>query len=438
MAPLQDPVLHNPVARDGSRTHNQARALLAAFLALFAIVGCALYGLPFFYDFFVRDLGWTRQQVTSGNALSKLVVGPVFGFAAGLIIDRFGARRLMLAGIVMAGVALIGLGGVSTIRAFYLFYFLNALGYVCGGPLPCQVLLTRWFTEARGKAMGVAYLGIGIGGALVPIVAYALTQTFGWRGALRWLGVLMIVIAFPAAFFVREPPRVDVRPQYATSLAPVLRQPAFWLLAIGSMTSIGAIGGTTQNLKLYLSLDRHVAQADIAGVLSLILIGSIVGRLTMGWLADRWEKKRVMVLVYAIVALAIPPLVMSSSASVRRLCAFLFGIGLGGDYMLIPLMAAELFGLRVMGRLLGVVLTADSIAESMVPMGVAMLRDRTGSYAIGFMVLVGLAAVGALAIMMLPPEKGTYNAETAEHAEKDFSTYHATGVISAKGPRRFS
>ena len=133
----------------------------------------------------------------------------MFGFLAGSIIDRFGVRRLMLAGIVMAGLALVGLASVTTLAGFYLFYFLNALGYVCGGPLPAQVLLTRWFSDARGRAMGVAYLGIGVGGALVPILAHALVVTFGWRGALRYLGILMIVVAFPPAFFVREPPRLQ-------------------------------------------------------------------------------------------------------------------------------------------------------------------------------------------------------------------------------------
>jgi sugar phosphate permease len=392
-------------SRADSLARHQTHALVAAFLALFSIVGCALYGLPFFYDFFVRDLGWTRQQVTSGNALSKLVVGPLFGFGAGLMIDKFGPRRLMIAGIVMAGGALIGLASVSTLTGFYFFYFFNALGYVSGGPLPCQVLLTRWFDQARGMAMGVAYLGIGIGGALVPILAYALTQTFGWRGALRCLGILMILVALPAAAFAGEPPKPDSpghRAAGAGSLAPVLRRPAFWLLAIGSMTSIGAVGGTTQNLKLYLSLDRHLGQSQIAGILSLILVGSIVGRLTMGWLADRWPKKHVMLLVYAIVALSIPPLAFSSTVAMLRVFAFLFGIGLGGDYMMIPLVAAELFDVRLMGRLLGVVLTADGIAEAAAPLGVATLRDRTGSYTPGFLMLVGLAALGALAVGMLP------------------------------------
>ena len=86
----------------------QIQVATTSFLSLFSIVGIALYGLPFFYDFMVRDFGWSRAQVTSGNALSKLVVGPLLGFAAGWIVDRFGPRRLMIAGILMAGTALVG------------------------------------------------------------------------------------------------------------------------------------------------------------------------------------------------------------------------------------------------------------------------------------------------------------------------------------------
>jgi sugar phosphate permease len=398
----------------------QAVAVSAAFLSLFAIVGFALYGLPFFYDFFVRDLGWTRQQVTSGNALSKLLVGPLFGLLAGTMVDRFGPRRLMLIGIVIAGAALIGLGGVHTLSAFYFFYLLNAVGYVLGGPLPSQVLLSRWFDKSRGKAMGIAYLGIGIGGALVPQIANALTQTMGWRGALRAIGVLIIVIALPAAIFVREAPPLAAAAagSAAPSLMGALRQPAFYLLAIGSMASIGAVGGTMQNLKLYLSLDRKLAQGEIANVLTIILVGSIAGRLLMGWLADRWAKKHVMLLVYAIVAVTIPALAFAPSIVMIKVCAFLFGIGLGGDYMVIPLMAAELFGLRILGRLMGIVLTADGVAEAVVPWTVAAVRESTGSYSNGFALLAGLAAVGAVAVGLLPrrarvDDSGTAGSVTA-------------------------
>ena len=394
------------------RTRYQALAVATSFFALFSVVGFAFYGLPFFYDFFVRELGWTRAQVTSGNALAKLVIGPLFGFFAGIVVDRFGPRRLMLAGILLAGLAPIGLGGTTTLLAFYTFYLMNALGYVTGGPLPNQVLLSRCFDAGRGRAMGIAYLGIGVGGALVPLLAHALTEAMGWRAALKVLGVLMIAIAFPLAFFVREPRLESARTDGALepavsaggsdSIFDVLRQPAFYLLAIGSMASIGAVGGTTQNLKLYFAMDRGMAQGPVAELISLVLVGSIAGRLLMGWLADRWPKKHVMLLVYMIVAATIPLLWAAPSPATLRAAAVLFGIGLGGDYMIIPLMAAELFGLRRMGRVMGIVLTADGVAEAVVPMAVATLRDRLGSYGPGFALLVSLAFVGAAAVAFLP------------------------------------
>ena len=171
---------------------------------------------------------------------------------------------------------------------------------------------------------------------------------------------------------------------------------------LGSMASIGAVGGTIQNLALYLSLDRKLPQVEIDTTLSIILAGSVIGRLTMGWLADRWPKKHVMFLIYVIVALSIPMLVYAPTTTTLKICAFLFGIGLGGDYMIIPLMAAELYGVAILGRVMGIVLTADSVSESLVPMLVASLRDTTGSYTSGFLVLVVLAAIGAVAVAMLP------------------------------------
>src|SRR6266404_1541940 len=239
----------------------QMRAATTSFLALFSVVGLALYGLPLYYDHMVTEFGWSRTLVTSGNAVSKLLVGPLFGFFAGWIVDRFGPRRLMLAGILMAGVALIGLGSMSALWMFYLFYLFNALGYVCAGPLPNQVLLTHWFDKARGKAMGLAYLGIGLGGALVPLLSVWLVERFGWHVALRVLGVPVILIAFPVAYFVKESPETraarELKEKQPT--APIgwaFKSVPFYLLATGSMCSIGAVGGTNQHLKLFLSLDQ--------------------------------------------------------------------------------------------------------------------------------------------------------------------------------------
>ena len=398
-----------------SRRAHQAQAAATSFLALFSIVGLALYGLPLYYDFMVREFGWSRTQVTSGNALSKLIIGPLFGFLAGWIIDRFGPRRLMLFGILLAGGALIGLGGMSALWMFYAFYLLNAIGYVCGGPLPNQVLLSQWFKEGRGKAMGFAYLGIGIGGALVPWLSYWMVQWWGWRGALRGLGVLIIVMAWPMAWFAKEAQAAGPAAGGGGGLAPlraVFRRPAFYLLAIGSMCSIAAVGGANQHLKLFMSLDAGYSQGDAARIISLVLGFSIAGRLLMGWLADRIPKKHVMLIIYTLVAAAIPLLFFASSRGAMGLFAAMFGIGLGGEYLIIPLMAAELFGVGVLGRVMGIIVTADGVAEAVSPMLVGYLRDVTGTYSAGFIWLVVVALAGASAIALLPRDRGRVDSRT--------------------------
>ena len=182
---------------------SQTYVITTAFLSLFALVGFAYYGLPFFFDFMTREYGWSRTVVTSGNAMGKLLVGPMFGFIAGWLIDKYGPRRLMMSGILMMGIALIGLSFADSLGLFYLFYIFNALGYVCGGPLPCQVLISSRFDKNRGKAMGIAYLGIGTGGALVPLIAAALERHFGWHTSQAALGIIAVTISFPLVYFLR-------------------------------------------------------------------------------------------------------------------------------------------------------------------------------------------------------------------------------------------
>jgi sugar phosphate permease len=257
--------------------------------------------------------------------------------------------------------------------------------------------------------MGIAYIGIGIGGMLVPQIARWLNVEMSWRSSLIALGALMLIVALPMALFVKENPGKkleDSKPgEPSISFNSILKNKSFYLLAIGSMCSIGAVSGVSQNLKLFFSLDLKYTQGMAANVISLVLGASIIGRLLMGWLADKMPKKYVMMLIYTLISGSILLLYFAASPGIVYLFAFIFGIGLGGDYMIIPLMAAELFGVKVMGRVMGLVLIVDGLGEAFGPILAGAIRDRTGSYSMGFTALIVLSVMGTLAIALLPGKK---------------------------------
>lgn len=257
--------------------------------------------------------------------------------------------------------------------------------------------------------MGIAYLGIGIGGMLVPQIAKRLNMHMNWRSSLMILGLIMIAVSFPMAWFVKEDPENGLKPAKKVEpkipFSSILKRRSFYYLAIGSMCSIGAVSGLSQNLKLFFSIDLKYSQGEAANIISLVLGASIIGRLMMGWLADRYPKKNIMILIYILISGSILLLYFASTPGVIYLFAFIFGIGLGGDYMIIPLMAAELFGVKVMGRVMGLILSVDGLGEAFGPILAGWLRDRSGSYTIGFTALILLSVVGTVAVLMLPKGK---------------------------------
>ena len=384
------------------------RLVATSFLALFAIVGLVLYGLPLYYDFFVQELGWSRAGVTSGNMLSKAAIGVVFGFFAGTIVDRIGPKKPMIVGVILASLALVGLSTVHSFSAFYLFYCMNALGYVLAGPLPNQVLLSRNFKESRGKAMGIAYVGIGIGFMFVPQISKYLMGAVGWRTALMLLGGLVFVVGMPLVLLLNKN---DIAAPAAAANAPkaplgdILRSRNFYLLMLGSMASIGAVGGAVQHFKMMLTLDKGWSNADALNIVSMIATVSLVGRFGAGWLADKIGPKRVMLLVYLLVTGAMLILVAGAPGASIYLYVLCFGLGLGGEYMIIPLMAGRLFGTAVLGRVMGIVLAADGIGEAVFPWLVGRLYDSTKSYTPGFQLLAVIAALGAVAVALLPGKR---------------------------------
>jgi MFS family permease len=385
-------------------------------------VGFAYYGVPFYFDFMMKDFGWASATVTSGNAVAKLVIGILFGFIAGYLIDKYGPKRLLMIGALMGGLSLIGLGSFGgALWMFYFIYLFNALGYVLGGPLPCQVLISRWFDENRGKAMGIAYLGIGLGGAVAPLISKELVSSFGWHNALVGLGLLVILIAVPFASFVKDNNHSSgsKAKEEKVPMRNILRSRNFYLLGFGSMCSVAAVGGVYQHLKLYL-VANNFDQGSAAHVISLLLWSSLAGRVLMGTLADIIHRKYVMILIYAIVGCAIPLLLLPDFPGRIYIFAVIFGIGLGGDYMIVPLMAGDLFGVKALGRTMGIILIADVIAEATFPVIVGKIKDMTHTYTIGFSLLICMALIGTLIVSFLPDTKKKVSKDVA--FEREVST----------------
>jgi MFS family permease len=372
-----------------------------AFLFMMLIVGFATYGLPLFYPLWVKEFGWRRDQIIFGNTLSKIIVGPVLGFVAGWAMEKYGPKRVMLLGALSAAGAMLGFGLMTSTAMLYGFFFFNALGYLCAGPLPNQVLLSHWFTRLRGRVMGIAYVGIGVGGMSLLF-------------AVVMLAALVLVKRRPADLGLfpdgaAQPPDDAKQSSAPIKLANIIKTPAFWLLAVGSVMSISAIGGVMQNLALYISDIMPKEQADITRttISSITLAASISGRIVMGLLADRFTKKYVMLATYLIVGLSIPLLIFAKDyPALLYVFAMTFGFGLGADYMLIPLMAAECFGLSALSRVLGVIIMSDAVGEATLPTLVASIRETTGSYAPGFALITVLALLGAVAILSIKYRDG--------------------------------
>jgi MFS family permease len=217
------------------------------------------------------------------------------------------------------------------------------------------------------------------------------------------------------------PAEVKLEPQ---SVGSLLRQPAFWLLLVGSMTSIGAIGSVNQHMKFVLQsqgfTEQSVLNSTWATTNFWVMVSSIAGRLFMGWMADRFHKKWVMLATYALVAATIPLLQMITPASPDNLYLFavLFGFGLGADYMLIPLMAAEQFGVNTLARAMAIILPTDTIGQTWCPYLVSFIQESTGSYPVALTVVFGLAAAGALAIALLPGNKKEHEVLPIQDAQR--------------------
>jgi MFS family permease len=410
----QDADIHR-VSGAGSRFFYGWWIVAAAFLNLFFTTGFIYYGFPVFYPAFVSALGFTRAQVGQGFLLGFIVVGLPFGLLAGWLIDRIGARWVILSGIGFIGIPLILMGFMTHFWQYEVLCMIEVLGYVLAGPIANQVLIAQWFRVRRGRAMGYAYLGLGLGGVVSPALANLLIRVCGWRLALEAMGVIVLAVLFPVGLLITRSNPADMglhpdgtdnaieetanagSPAAPGSVSIALCTANFWLILIGSTLVIGAINAVIQHYILFMK-DQGYTATVASQFLSALLAASLGGRILVGYMADRFSKKNTMAAFYLLAGISIPLLFMVHHPAAAWTFSVAFGFALGADYMLIPLVIAETFGMNSLAKLLALIIMGYSIGQWVAPWAAGRLFDIYHSYDVAWIVMASAGVLGAGAI----------------------------------------
>lgn len=386
--------------------------IASSAIALGFVVGVPFYGIPFFYDYFARPtalggFGWSRSAITLGLPLGTLVTL----FAGPLLVSRLPPRASLILGTILASLALIGMGRMpGNLAAYYAFWLLYMTGWTFAGPIVHQTVLTQRVRNSRGSALAFSSLGISILGALaVRLFIAPITQAHGFRNALSAVGA-SVLLALPFIFLMlRDTPQPhSAAPSRspAIPLPALLRDRSFWLLLTGSTCTIAALGAINQHLKLIFHEIGFFPQSTLDRVygetmLIMLLVGA-VGRLSFGWLADRFPKRHVLSAAFLLMAVAAPLLLRIQPPATPYLFATLFGLGMGVDFLLTPLLAADHFGAHSMPRVMAIILPVNSIGQSWFPYAISHVREHAGSYTIPIAIVFACALAGRLIMALLP------------------------------------
>jgi MFS family permease len=397
--------------------------VVAAFLNLFFAVGIIFYGFPVFYPALAESLGFTRAQLTQGFLLGFLIAGLPFGLLAGVVIDRVGAKWVILAGAGLVGISLMLMGWMTKLWHYELLCIVEVLGYVLAGPIANQVLVAKWFEARRGRAMGYVYLGLGLGGVVSPLLSNYLIRNFGWRHALEIVGLLIMVILIPVGLLVTRsaPGDLGLLPDGAVNedrsvvvadsrklanrqgdVQAAIRTKNFWLILAGSTLVVGAIGAVIQHFILFLK-DQGYSANQASRFFTALLVASLGGRVLVGYLADRFRKKNIMAFFYASLSAAILLLAFSHNPNAIWIFATIFGFSMGADYMLIPLVTAECFGTAALGKLLALIIMGYSLGQWGAPWVTGRIFDVRHSYELAWNIIAVAGLLGSAAILAVSP-----------------------------------
>jgi MFS family permease len=400
----------NPAGSDSSANWLTSYHGVTAFLAMLVMMisnGMVLSGLtPFRLDFAQR-FGWSMRDMTLADLITFGVVG-LLAPSLGGVIDRFGVRKLMmLGGVVLTG-AYFCYAHVTTLAQMYAVHALLGVAVALAGLVPVSRLVARWFVQKRGTAMGIALAGSSIASYVFYPWAVALLAKGSYSAAfnqIAWAGLALTALA---VLLVRDNPEEKNLRAYGAStqvLNPAelpgvsfevaLRSLSFWCLSLGAAMTFFAMLGTLYNLPAHM-VDLGFSRAEAGGGLQAMLTAALVGKFAFGFLSDYLPPKRVYMANLALMALGALALALADRDSVLWASAF-FGLGWGGLYTMLQLLAVESFGMRAIGRIMGVIAIFDAVGGGLGSFVMGAIKTQTGGYHAAFYLMFGMIVLGLLA-----------------------------------------
>ncbi|AFQ49401.1 MFS transporter [Burkholderia cepacia] len=388
----------------------------AAFAVTFVGFGSA-YTFSAFVESLQRDFAASRGQISLVFSLAGFLYFG-FGIISGPLADRFGSRRLAVAGMLLTAAGLAAAGAAHTLLQVYVAYGLGVgLGVGCAY-VPAVGAVQRWFVRRRGFASGLAVAGIGVGTLVMPPLASALIAHVGWRGAYVTLAAIAVVVGVGMSLLIENDPRgrglvpdgdaarahsgdgargaAASVPAGATVREAVTSRPFASLYAACLVCSFGVFVPFV-HLVPY-ALDHGVAPSTAVLLLGAIGVGSTAGRFFLGGLADRFGRRASLLAMFAGMAVAL--VAWAGAGTVARLAAFalVFGVFYGGWVAVLPAVVMDYFGGRNVSAIIGVLYTSVAFGTLIGPAAAGFIYDAGGGYLVP---ILASAAANAIAFAIV-------------------------------------
>lgn len=338
----------------------------SAGVVIAGLVGSALgagpvifYTLPLLMGPITREFHWGLADFSLVQGISSITVAIASPFL-GYLTDRWGARAIMLPGILAFGIVNFLLSFLNgSLTELYIFWFFIGLSAAFVGPVAYSKLISAWFFRHRGLALGISLgVGGGIGGALMPLIVGPIIFAHGWRAAYWTLSAAIIIISLPVAYsLLYEPEGWRSREKSALptdaigmTAAEARRTRNFWLLTIAQFIGAITLLGVLAHSVSMLTARGFTPQIGIA-VLSAAGLTSIVGRIVSGFLLDRINSPRVSLIFFLAPLIATLLLQYGSTRPVIILGGIVLGIGLGAEGEIVSYFISRYFGLRALAEI---------------------------------------------------------------------------------------